>query len=157
MVGHFVIRVQVQVYESLKLIIDGDDQSEGWTNAVDRGGLTHVSHVTYMLFLSMETELRKHLNPSCASETSGVKGVATTAVKEDEDVLFYWSLISINWGEEEAEALLNFIVDHWITLRGFSFTSAFMEKYKQANKKPLQKTKALRKTLNSKDDTKNTD
>ncbi len=39
------------------------------------------------------------------------------------------------------------IVEHWVTIRGFSFTSAFMEKYKQTHMKTLQKSKALRKTL----------
>ena len=40
------------------------------------------------------------------------------------------------------------IVQHWITVRGFSFVSAFMEKYKQRNEKSTQKSKGLRKTLN---------
>ena len=67
--------------------------SEDWTNVMDRkggGGLNRV----YMLFLSMETELRKHLTPSCAHETAGVKDVAIAAVKED-DVLFQWSILSL--------------------------------------------------------------
>ena len=69
---------------------------------MDRGGLKHVSNRVYMLFLSMETELRKHLTPSCAHETAGVKGVAIAAVKEDEDVLLEWSMLSGNWGEVAA-------------------------------------------------------
>ena len=32
------------------------------------------------------------------------------------------------WEEEEASG--ESIVEHWVTIRGFSFTSAFMEKYK---------------------------
>ena len=119
---------------------------------MDRGGLKHVSNRVYMLFLSMETELRKHLTPSCAHETAGVKDVAIAAVKEDEDVLLQWSMLSGNWGEEEAGALLHHIVDHWIVIIGFSFTSAFMESYKQETKKSLQKSKGLRKTLNFKKD-----
>ena len=113
---------------------------------MDRGGgLKHVSNRVYMLFLSMETELRKHLTPSCAHETAGVKDVAIAAVKEDEDVLLQWSMFSGNWGEEEAGVLLHHIVDHWIVIIiGFSFTSAFMESYKQETKKSLQKSKGLK-------------
>ena len=37
-----------------------------------------------------------------------------------------------------------------MTIRGFSFTSAFMEKYKLTHMKTLQKSKGLRKTLVSK-------
>ena len=49
--------------------------------------------------------------------------------------------------EEPAKALLSMIIDLYITVRGFSFTKSFMEQYKQATKKSVQKSKALRKTL----------
>ena len=63
----------------------------------------------------------------------------------------HWSTISANWEEEEASGeLLKSIVEHWVTIRGFSFTSAFMEKYKLTHMKTLQKSKGLRKTLVSK-------
>ena len=58
-----------------------------------------------------------------------------------------WSIISINWEEEESHLLKDFIVDHWITVRGFSYANAFLEKYKQASKKAVQKSKGLRKQL----------
>ena len=41
------------------------------------------------------------------------------------------------------------IVDLYFTIRGFSFTKSFMERYKQECKKSTQKSKALRKNLNS--------
>ena len=99
-----------------------------------------------MLFYSLETELRRHL-PSAASESSGVKDVAMDNVLENDDVQLYWSLISENWVDEEADALLKIIAEHWITVRGFSHTSSFMEKYKLERKQTLQKSKGLRKTL----------
>ena len=34
------------------------DDSEEWTNSVDRGGLKHVNNMTYMLFVEMELVLR---------------------------------------------------------------------------------------------------
>ena len=64
----------------------------------------------------------------------------------NEDVLFYWSMISADW-EEEGDVLLQMIIEHWVTVRGFSYTSASLEKYKQANKKTVQKSKCTRKNL----------
>ncbi len=50
---------------------------------------------------------------------------------------------------EEANELMKMMIQHYITFRGFSFASAFIEKYKQSTKKSTQKSKGLRKTLNS--------
>ena len=51
--------------------------------------------------------------------------------------------------ETAAEELFKMIVAHWITLRGFSFAGALLEKYKQLNKKNVQKSKGVRKQLQS--------
>lgn len=39
------------------------------------------------------------------------------------------------------------IAEHWLTLRGFSLASAFIEKYKQQAKKNVQKSKGIRNQL----------
>ena len=109
------------------------DDSEEWTNSVDRGGLKHVNNMTYMLFVEMELVLRRHLNSRRASELCDLKE-AIAKIISDDDVLFYWSMLSVDWEEEEAQVLLHMIAEHWMTLRGFSFASAFMEKYKQRRK-----------------------
>lgn len=67
----------------------------------------------------------------------------------DEDVLFYWSMVSVNWEQEEADVLLKMLIEHWITIRGFSHASAFVERYKLRNNTTVQKSKGLRKKLNS--------
>ena len=43
--------------------------------------------------------------------------------------------------------VLGMLVKLWITVRGFSFTSAWLEQFKQRKKTGLEKAKALRKTL----------
>lgn len=53
-----------------------EHESEVWTNTIDRGGLKHISNMTYMLFMSMELELRKQLRSGCASEELGIKANA---------------------------------------------------------------------------------
>ena len=41
------------------------------------------------------------------------------------------------------------IIEHFMTVEGFSFASGFMELYKQQHKKSTQKVKGLRKTLDT--------
>lgn len=110
---------------------------------MDRGGLIHVHHTIYMLFVSIEMELRRYLaaNPDLELISKSEN------VLENEDILFYWALVSSDWEKREAEALLHMIVEHYITVRGFSFTSGVMEKYKKEHKKTVQKSKGLRKNL----------
>ena len=82
-----------------------EHESEMWTNTIDRGGLKHVSNMTYMMFMSMELELRQQLHSGCASEETGMKEKAIEKISQNDDVLFYWSVVSTDW-EEEADALL---------------------------------------------------
>jgi hypothetical protein len=125
-----------------------EHESENWMKAIDRGGLIHVGDVTYMLFLSMETELKKHLNADNATSSGGVKDKALYEILKNEDVLFYWEITSINWDNAVSTRLLHLLVEHWITIRGYSFASSFMEKYKQKTKKTTQKSMGIRKTIN---------
>ena len=52
------------------------------------------------------------------------------------------------WDCDEAQSLLHEVVKLWITIRGFSYASAWVEKFKQVNLTPLQNSKDLRKKLN---------
>ena len=85
-------------------------------------------------------ELRVHLRASASVE---VKEKAVKGILENEDVIVHWDDISWSWGRQEAEQLLGMIIEHWVIVRGFSF----MEKYKQVQKKTVQKSKGLRKNL----------
>lgn len=55
--------------------------------------------------------------------------------------------MSVSWEPEVADVLLQMIAEHWLTLKGFSTASAFVEKYKQLAKKNVQKS--IRKQLQS--------
>lgn len=96
----------------------------------------------------MEMELRKHLHTENVSETAEVKTIAVQRIMDNEDVQLHWAMISINWVEYKM-VLLKMIINHWVTVRGFSFAGAFMEIYKQKHKKTTQKSKGLRKTLST--------
>ena len=70
---------------------------------------------------------------------------------ENEDVQLHWCLVGCDWEKEEAEALLQEVVKLWVTIRGFSYASAWVEKFKSTGTKSLQKSKGLRKKLIAKD------
>ena len=130
----------------LDLVDDADDmedQSKEWFRAIDRGGLTHVNDMTYQVFLAMELRVRQNLRCGKSLNLADIR----KELCEDEDVLFYWSMVSADWDEEESEALLAMIVNLWVTIRGFSYASAWMEQYKAANHKSVQKSKGVRKKL----------
>ena len=65
-------------------------------------------------------------------------------IVENENFLFYWDVVCFNWDSAEARELLKIIVEHYTTVRGFSFAKAFMEKYKQSLKRTTKKSKGLR-------------
>ena len=121
------------------------DESATWINAIDRGRLVHIDDHQYHLFVAMELALRKHLSSKQASELLASK--ATQDVIDDGDVQFYWSMLSANWEEDDGQTLLHMLVTRWTTLRRFSFASALMEKYKRKACKNVQKSKGVRKQL----------
>ena len=123
---------------------DVDDDSSDWIDAVNRGGLTKVNNDTYELFVAMEVELRKQLAlkkvPELSEDTK-------QAMVQNDNVQFLWSIICNEWDEEVGNILLEMIVNEWVTIRGFSYASAWIEKFKQATKVTIEKSKGLRKQL----------
>ena len=66
----------------------------------------------------------------------------------DEDVQEVWRVLAIDIdSDEEADELLFDLVDMWVTMRGFALVSMWMEEYKRAKDKTVDKSKALRKEL----------
>ena len=122
-----------------------------WTQEINRGGLVQIDDSLYQLLVAIEIEFRKHFTVANGTANESLKHLAFHGIIENEDVLFYWSMISINWASKEADDLLKMIIEHYITVRGFSFASAFMEKFKQSTKKSTQKSKGLRKNLSHSD------
>ena len=70
------------------------------------------------------------------------------AISEDLDVQFYWTLISQDIDDEEdAIELFTNVCDMWVTIRGFSMASAWLEEYKKLQKTKVAKKRGLRKDL----------
>ena len=122
--------------------------SSDWINIVDRGGLKHVNNATYHVFLGMELEIRRHLSiESVRKINAGFKTKVTESILNNEDVQFHWTVVSADWEEKESAALLELVVDLFMTIRGFAFVSSWMELRKQETKKSTQKSKGVRKRL----------
>ena len=79
---------------------DSDHPSREWVNAVDRGGLKHVSNVTYMFFSAMEVSLRKELCKKKTSQLSSLTEIVPV-IENDDDTAFYWAMVSANWEMDE--------------------------------------------------------
>ena len=54
---------------------------------------------------------------------------------------------SAGWDEISANNVLDRVVSLWITMLGFSYASAWIEKYKTKQKKTTQKCNSLREQL----------
>ena len=121
-------------------------------NAIDRGGLVRISENTFQFFQMMELVLRCVYNTKTVQEmTNATREKLCRLITAIDDVLFYWCMVTVEVDQEEANTLLEIIVNLWITVRGYSFANSWMEMYKQAKKKSTQKSKALRRNLFSND------
>lgn len=91
-------------------LCDEDEEiadSADWVHAVDRGGLTRVSDNTYMLFERMEMIVRTVFNKEKApSMNEGVKGELHSMILFDEDIKFYWCMLTVEVEEAEAKSCL---------------------------------------------------
>ena len=122
-----------------------------WLSLVNRGGLFPLNDNTFNFFVEVEkcvrVYLRKHVLASSADGESFKQDVHQRVTSND-DVQFHLSVLSQEVHDaEDAEELLNEIVALWVTVRGFSMTATWMEAYKKAEKKTVQKSTGLRKGL----------
>ena len=127
---------------------EGLDWSNDWMKLVSRGGLLFVKDTTYMVFHAMELVVRKHFCKELVAKLSpGSTSMLIELVRNDENVQFYSCMLFAEVEEGVASILLHSIIKLWVTMRGFSFASSWIELYKQNAKKSLQRSKGLRKTL----------
>lgn len=127
---------------------EGFDGSSNWVKLANRGGLVFVKDTTYMVFYAMELVVRKHFCKERVEKLApGSRALLTKDIHEDDDVKFYTSMLFATVEDCIASLLLQSIIKLWVTMRGFSFASSWIELYKQNTKKSLQRSKGLRKTL----------
>ena len=119
-----------------------------WLRVVDRGGLFEVSQEVYDFFLELEVSiypmLKKSLSPGGVALS---KKEVMFIVLHDEDVLFLWSMLSVDLNEEEGNVVLRDLIELWVTLRGYSIASRLLEEYKEATRGATKGKAPLRKQL----------
>ena len=101
---------------------------------------------TYSLFNIME-EMRRLFTLGVQRPHKGVKDTAMKALLKSNDIPFEWCLIAVEADDDISTLVLEKIVDLCVTVRGFAFAKSCMEMYKQAKKKTIQKSRALRSKL----------
>lgn len=132
------------------MAVDGEEAdfyayTREWVQAVDRGGLFHINDPTFFFFRSVEMATQALL-PNHLRNSSTIS--LQQKITKDEDVQFYWSMVSVDIEDEtESLKLLQSIVELWVKIRGFSITSAWMEQYKRASQRVTKAQKGLRKQL----------
>ena len=137
------------------LAVDGQESSyleytKEWTKAVNRGGLFEVNDKAYNFFYDLEMKVRKHLPRLFRSSVpSSIKGDIIKDLMSDDNILFSWTILTID-DEELLQELLQHMIDMWLTIRGFSATGAWMEYYKQYKDSTTKGKHAFRKGLKKK-------
>eukprot|EP00118_Oscarella_pearsei_P015513 m.140398 g.140398 ORF g.140398 m.140398 type:complete len:302 (+) comp38303_c0_seq10:318-1223(+) len=126
------------------------DYTTVWLETVNRGGLFKIADVTYRFFYSIELKVRATLPQQLLSQSS-TKEAVVAAVENDDKVQHLWeALSSVIDDSVLASSLLHKIVILWVTMRGFSLCSAWLEEYKAAKSKSTKKRKRLRKAISNK-------
>ena len=119
-----------------------------WLNIINRGGLFNVNDEVYQFFMEVELSvyplLRWQLDAHGEKKN---KEELLRIIQQDENVLFSWMVITVDLSNDDSKILLRDIIQWWITIRGFSLASRFMEEYKEATKQTMRGKKSLRKEL----------
>ena len=137
-----------------ELVDDNDedpclDDSKDWMHKINHGGLINVNNDTYELYCN-GTEVTMYIaSMEAKKETPCFIEEIKKEIMMDPEVQFIWYLLSSEWEEESGTTLLKMIISEWVKIRGFSYTSLCIEKYKAAQKTTIQKSKGPRKQLQS--------
>ena len=149
--GGYVVRKLKEKKHDVEFLVNSrnkaclEAQSSDWINAVDRGGLVHITDPCFQLFLAIETVTRQKMKATSAVMNDTFLKFLNNVIACDSDVLFNWTLIT---GDESSnEDILHAIINLWVTVRGFSFAKSIVEQYRIATKKRTAKTKGLRTKL----------
>ena len=112
-----------------------EEGTEEWLNKVDRRGLWHVNDDAYNLFVGFEYTVKKVLKIERDINKETFKKKLHDSTLADEEIKFNWSLLSAEVDEKAATLVINEMVSLFITVRGFAFTTSYVELYKQTQKK----------------------
>ena len=93
------------------------------------------------MFVTLKDEVRKYLGQLSSPYATGQRVQFLSSSCSCEDVQFYWCITAAEFEVIDTDVhddLLKMIVDLFVTIRGFSYASAWIEHYKQTLKKSTQ-------------------
>ena len=105
-----------------------------------------IPHTGYSVQWSYIWQYSSGFRKEVSTLTPGTKNEVVGAIVADEGIPFYCCLVAVNMETRTVNRLLHAIVELWVTIRGFSFCSGWMELYKQETKS-FQRSKGLHKAL----------
>ena len=81
------------------------EYTRNWTCQVNLGGLFEINDTTYLLFKEIELNVRKHLfstlQKTSSDSVDGKRQRIISAVSNDDEVQFHWTLLSVDIESEE--------------------------------------------------------
>ncbi len=106
-----------------------------WQDKINRGGLFPLSDEAFHFFVQVELCVRTFLPHHVLTrpnDKEAFKRNVHSKISEDDDVQFYWTLLSQDIDEpKDAELLLEEIIKLWVTVRGYSIAGHWMEVHKK--------------------------
>lgn len=124
----------------------GNDESQDWVKLINRGGLKYINNDMFSFMSAMELVVKAFLKGK--EKPRDIRSEMIKLIGDSDTVRKEWSEVAAEWEPEESEVIFGMVTDLWVTMRGFSYASEWMEKWKQETKKSVQKSQALRKKLN---------
>ncbi len=123
-----------------------------WVTKQSRGGLILVNDTTFLFFRKLEEHVFFNL-PKTTAQLRGIdiRAPMQASALQDRELLDKWTYIAR--GIVPASVSLDIfqcIIDFYIQIRGHSFASVIVEKYKQSEKTHQKGAKGLRSTLKQK-------
>ena len=151
----------VKCLEQLEVKGEGDSYlayTTEWIKLVNRGKLFQLSDEAFHFFCDLERKVGAYLRDLFKSASGQIehtdvekKKVIISNIIEDTDVHFSWLLLCLDLDDDElSKELLGLVAEMWITIRGFSMASAWIEHYKQSKETCTKKKQGLRKGLKRK-------
>lgn len=122
------------------------DYARIWFEKINRGGAFEVNDAAYNFFIQIEKNTRTYL-ASLQQLRPEDKCTVVQQLSENEDILFYWSVLSVDVDDRYLTELLQDIVQLWLNIRGYSIAGSWMEQYKQTSGKSAKSRPGLRKGL----------
>ncbi len=125
------------------------EYTKEWINKVNRGGLFPLNDQFFIVIeIEVQIILPQYVTRVRKSDCRNFQVKVIDQVCSHDDVQWYWTLLSTCIvSEDHAIELLREIVTLFVTIRGFSLATLWLEMYKAKTLNTTKKSHGLRKNL----------